>query len=64
MARIKYKARRQPDSERQAATPDARYTVLSLRVNSEESTLIRGAVPKGMSMNQWLRELALNAIGR
>ena len=49
---------------RQDRNPDARYGVVSFRVNTVEEEAIRGAVPAGKNMNQWLRELVFSAMGR
>lgn len=55
---------RQVNAEKQERNPDARYGVMSFRVNIVEEEEIRAAIPPGKNMNQWLRELVFSAMGR
>ena len=55
---------RHVNAEKQDRNPDARYGVVSFRVNAVEGEEIKAAIPPGKNMNQWLRELVFKAMGR
>jgi hypothetical protein len=49
--------------DKQARKPEVRYTVISCRVNADEAERIRQAIPKGTTIDKWVRDALLTMAG-
>lgn len=64
MAEPKPKRKRKSAAEYQQMRPDVCYTIMSFRVNAVELEAIRAAVPPGMKVSNFLKDLVFASLGR